>query len=70
MRRIRGTLATTHYLPSYGGFRLSLEMLEWMRETLGAGTVQSRLLHDSRRPLHVENFEAGIEQRPDGELAA
>jgi hypothetical protein len=40
-----------------------------MLRSLKAGTVQSRLFHDSRRPLHVENVEASIEQRPDGEYA-
>ena len=67
MRRIRATLATTNYVPLYGGVRLSLEHLESMLQSLKAGEVQSRLFHDSRRPLHVENVEAGIEQRPDGE---
>jgi len=38
-----------------------------MVRSLTAGTVESRLFHDSRRPLHVENFEAGIKQKPDGE---
>lgn len=38
-----------------------------MLQSLKAGKVQSRLFHDSRRPLHVENVEAGIEQRRDGE---
>jgi len=35
-----------------------------MVRSLTAGTVESRLFHDSRRPLHVENFEAGIKQKP------
>jgi hypothetical protein len=69
MRRIRATLATTDYVPSYGGVRLSLEALESILKSLQAGTVQTRLFHDSRRPLQVENFGAGIEQRPDGEYA-
>jgi hypothetical protein len=69
MRRIRGTLATTDRIPAYGGFRLSVEELETMLEELTAGAVETRLSHDSRRPLHVENVEAGIERRPDGEYA-
>jgi hypothetical protein len=69
MRRIRAPLATTDHIPSYGGVRLSLEHLESMLQSLTAGKVQSRLFHDSRRPLHVENVEASIEQRPDGEYA-
>jgi hypothetical protein len=69
MRRIRATLATTDYVPSYGGFRLSLQDLELMLDQVTAGAVQTRLFHDSRRPLHVENVEARIEQRPDGEYA-
>jgi hypothetical protein len=69
MRPIRKTLATTDYIPAYGGFRLSLQELEWMRGEVKAGAAQTRLSHDSRRPLHVENIEASIEQRPDGEYA-
>jgi hypothetical protein len=66
MKRIREPLATTDYVPSYGGFRLSLQELELMLDELNARAVQTRLFHDSRRPLHVENVEASIEQRPDG----
>jgi hypothetical protein len=69
MKRVRATLATTDLIPAYGGFRLTLEELESMLKSLNAGTVQSRLFHDSRRPLTVENVEASIEQRPDGEHA-
>jgi hypothetical protein len=69
MKRIRATLATTDYVLSYGGIRLSLPALESMLQGLTAGTAQTRLFHDSRRPLRVENVEAGIEQRPDGEYA-
>jgi hypothetical protein len=69
MRRVRAILATTDYIPSYGGFRLSLENLEDMRRTLDTQTVQTRLQHDSRRPLRVENAKAEIEQRADGEYA-
>jgi hypothetical protein len=67
MRRIRKPLATTDRIPAYGGFRLSLQELETMLEELKTGAVETRLSHDSRRPLDVENVEAGIEQRPDGE---
>jgi hypothetical protein len=69
MRRIRATLATTDRIPAYGGFRLSVEELETILGELKAGAVETRLSHDSRRPLHVENVEASIEQRPDGEYA-
>jgi hypothetical protein len=68
-RRIRATLATTDYVPSYGGVRLSLEQLESMLQSLKAGKVQSRLFHDSRRPLHVENIETGIKTAPAAPLA-
>src|SRR5262249_37594260 len=69
MRRIRATLATTDRIPAYGGFRLSVEELETILDELKAGAVETRLSHDSRRPLHAENVEASIEQRPDGEYA-
>jgi hypothetical protein len=69
MRRIREPLATTERIPAYGGFRLSVEDLETILGELKAGATETRLMHDSRRPLHVENVEASIEQRPDGEYA-
>jgi hypothetical protein len=61
------TLATTEHIQSYGGFQLSLENLESMRQALMTQAVQTRLFHDARRPLRVENVEAEIEQRADGE---
>jgi len=69
MKRIRMPLATTEHIQSYGGFQLSLEDLESMRQALMTQTVQTRLSHDARRPLHVENVEAEIERRADGEYA-
>jgi hypothetical protein len=69
MRHIRATLATTDRIPAYGGFRLSLQDLETILDELKTGAVQTRLFHDSRRPLRVENVEASIEQRLDGEYA-
>jgi hypothetical protein len=67
MKRIRATLATTDYVPKYGGLiRLSLEQLESMLKSLKTGKVRSSLFHDSRRPLHVENVEAGIKAAPGG----
>ena len=47
--------------------QLSLENLESMRQELVTQTVQMRLSHDVRRPLHVENVKAEVEQRADGE---
>jgi hypothetical protein len=69
MRHIRATLATTERIPAYGGFRLSLQDLETILDELKTGAVETRLSHDSRRPLHVENVKASIERRPDGEYA-
>jgi hypothetical protein len=69
MKRIHMTLATTEHIQSYGGFQLSLQGLESMRQALMTQTVQTRLFHDARRSLRVENVEAEIERRADGEYA-
>jgi hypothetical protein len=62
-------LATTEHVQSYGGFQLTLEGLQSMRQALMTQTVQARLFHDARYPLRVENVKAEIEQRADGEYA-
>lgn len=67
MRRERGVLATTDPIPAYGGIRLSLEALESMAQRLKSGPVPTRLFHDAREPLYVQNVDAEVRQRPDGE---
>ena len=67
MRRERRVLATTDPIPAYGGVRLALEALESMAQTLTSQSVPMRLFHDAREPLHVENVNTEIRQRPDGE---
>ena len=67
VKRVRMTLATTEHIQSYGGFQLTLEGLQSMRQTLVTQTLQTRLFHDARCPLRVENVKAEIEQRADGE---
>jgi hypothetical protein len=67
MKWVRERLATTDYVRSYGGLKLSLENLESILQDLMAGTMETRLFHDARRPLRVENAKAEIEQRADGE---
>ncbi len=67
MRRKRRVLATTDPIPAYGGFRLELENLESLAQSLRSQSVPMRSFHDAREPLYVENVDAEIRQRPDGE---
>jgi hypothetical protein len=68
MRHERGLLATTDPIPAYGGIQLALEALESIAQTLNSGApVTTRLFHDAREPLHIENVSAEVRQRGDGE---
>jgi len=67
MRRERRVLATTDQIPAYGGIRLAPEALESMAQSLRSQSVPMRLFHDAGQPIEVENVDAEIRQRPDGE---
>jgi hypothetical protein len=67
MRREKHVVATTDQIPAYGGFRLEPEDLELLAQSLMSQSVPMRLSHDAREPLYVENVDAEIRQRPDGE---
>ena len=67
MRREKQVMATTDQIPAYGGFRLEPDDLESLAQSLRSQSVPMRLFHDAREPLYVENVDAEIRQRPDGE---
>ena len=67
MRRERAVLATTDQIPAYGGIRLAPEALESMALSLRSQSVPMRLFHNAGEPVYVENVDAEIRQRPDGE---
>jgi hypothetical protein len=67
MRRERDVMATTAPNPAYGGVRLPPETLETLAQTLRSQSVPMRLFHDARQPVYVENVDAAVRVRPDGE---
>lgn len=60
-------MATTDRIPAYGGIRLAPEVLESMAQSLRSQSVPMRLFHDAGQPIEVENVNAKVRQRPDGE---
>lgn len=67
MRRVESIVATTDPVSAYGGFRLRRQQLEEMARSLNSQSVPMRMFHDARKPLRVENVDASVQQRPDGE---
>lgn len=67
MRRVTAVLATTEPMSVYGGVRLAPEALESIAQSLRSQSTPTRLFHDAREPIDVENVDAEIRQRPDGE---
>jgi hypothetical protein len=64
--RARTRVTTTHVVPSYGGFQFEKEHLIEIANGIASGLIPMNLQHDSSRPLHPENIEAGVEKLEDG----
>jgi hypothetical protein len=67
MKRVQAILTTTQLVPAYGGTRLPLYVLEALAEGVRTQAMPMRLNHDPLRTFHVENVDAGVRQRTDGE---
>lgn len=70
MVRVHGILTTTHAVPAYGGIRLSRSVLQALADKTNAGELPMTWNHDIRRPARVDNVEAGVRRRDDGEYEA
>jgi len=60
-------MATTELIPAYGGIQRSREELEAIAQVLRSQSIPARLFHDAREPLYVDNVDAGVQERADGE---
>jgi hypothetical protein len=66
--RVRAIIATTHWVPKYGGFRLTSQQLEQMGTVVATGGLPMRVNHDLERPLDPQNLDVHVEKLDDGEF--